>query len=101
MAAGRHDSVKQVRRRAEFNVYSVPMSDTIKIRRPLFPRREGGPGGRVEHDERGNAVWVRTRAGDSAGVPDTSALSMMDEEATKDTNRKLAPRNMPAKPRRG
>jgi hypothetical protein len=77
------------------------MSDTIKIRRPLFPRREGGPGGRVEHDERGNAVWVRTRAGDSTEVPDTSALSMMDDEKNPaDTARLPDLQKTPAKPKR-
>lgn len=40
------------------------MDDTSKMARPWFPRREGGPIGRVEHDVRGNAVWVRTRATD-------------------------------------
>jgi hypothetical protein len=55
------------------------MTDTVKMRRPKFPRRRGGPGGRVEHDALGNAVWTRTRANDSVGLPDTSALSIVDE----------------------
>lgn len=33
-------------------------------------RAVGGPGGRLERDERGNRVWVRTRATDSVEVSD-------------------------------
>jgi hypothetical protein len=44
------------------------MSDTVKIPRPKFPRSEHGPKGRVEHDARGNAVWVKTRAEDSTEI---------------------------------
>ena len=54
--------------------------DTLKIKRPLFPRRRGGPEGRVEHDSRGNAVWRRTRSSDSPDGPDTSTLAI-DEDA--------------------
>ncbi len=55
------------------------MTDTIKMRRPRFPRQEGGPGGRVEHDSRGNAVWVRTRATDTAEVAVSPCLSLVDD----------------------
>jgi hypothetical protein len=55
------------------------MSDTAKMRRPKFPRRENGPGGRTEHDSRGNAFWVRTRASDSQDLPDTSTLSILQD----------------------
>ena len=55
------------------------MSDTARIPRPKFPRRADGPGGRTEHDSRGNAFWVRTRATDPKDLPDTSTLSILDE----------------------
>jgi hypothetical protein len=54
------------------------MSDTVKIPRPQFPRNERGPKGRVEHDSRGNAVWVRTRAEDSAEITPALTLSIED-----------------------
>ncbi len=81
------------------------MVDTIKIRRPKFSRRDGGPGGRVEHDPLGNAVWKRTRANDSAALPDTSALSILDEvpaapSAGSATERKGSPDGPPLKPKR-
>ena len=55
------------------------MSDTARIPRPKFPRRADGPGGRTEHDSRGNAFWVRTRATDAQELPDTSTLTILDE----------------------
>lgn len=55
------------------------MTDTVKIPRPRFVRREGGPNGRAEHDERGNAIWVRTRASDSVEAPPASDLSLVDD----------------------
>ncbi len=41
------------------------MEDTTRLPRPPFDRRRGGPVGRVEHDDRGNAVWVASRATDT------------------------------------
>ena len=41
------------------------MVDTVRIPRLPSERRKGGPGGRVEHDSRGTAVWVRTRSTDA------------------------------------
>jgi len=55
------------------------MSDTVKMLRPKIARAVNGPRGRVEHDPRGNAVWVRTRATDSHELPDTSFLSIADD----------------------
>src|SRR5712671_8241374 len=55
------------------------MVNTVKMRRPKFPRRPDGPGGRVEHDSLGNAVWTRTRASDSTALPDTSALAIVED----------------------
>ena len=57
------------------------MADTAKLPRPWFPRRDSGPVGRVEHDERGNAVWVRTRSTDRAEIPDLE-LSISQDHPT-------------------
>jgi hypothetical protein len=45
------------------------MSDTVKIKRPMFCRRHENLGGRVKGDSPGNTVKVRTRAQDT---PDDS-----------------------------
>jgi hypothetical protein len=55
------------------------MVDTVKMRRPDFRRHHNGRSGRVEHDSRGNAVWKRTRATDSAESPDIAGLALVDE----------------------
>ena len=54
--------------------------DTAKMIRPKMPRATNGRRGRVEHDARGNAVWVQTRATDSQELPDTSILSILEDE---------------------
>ena len=33
------------------------MVDTVKMRRPAFQHDAAEPSGRVEHDDRGNAIW--------------------------------------------
>lgn len=57
------------------------MVDTVRMPRPHFERRRsglGGPGGRVEHDMRGMAVWVRTRATDTPDSPAAGDFSLVD-----------------------
>lgn len=73
------------------------MSDTVKIRRPHFERKTNGAGGRVEHDNKGNAVWVRTRATDSHDIPVADELSLVDDSRPRSrsthasTPRKISP----------
>ena len=55
------------------------MSDTVKIKRPLFCRRREDLGGRTKEDLPGNTVKVRTRAHDSE---DPSSLGL---ELTEDS----------------
>jgi hypothetical protein len=55
------------------------MSDTVKMVRPHFPRKSNGVSGRVEHDDKGNAVWVRTRATDTHEIAVTSQLTLVEE----------------------
>ncbi len=59
------------------------MSDTAKMPRPKFPRNDRGVSGRVEHDARGNAIWVRTRATDSTDVAVNPALAIVEDSKAK------------------
>jgi hypothetical protein len=59
------------------------MSDTVKIPRPRFPRNASDKGGRVEHDSRGNAFWVRTRASDLTQTPEIPNLSLAEDRPVK------------------
>jgi hypothetical protein len=74
------------------------MVDTVKMKRLTRRRQTGAPGGRVEHDALGNAVWTRSRASDSEEPPDTSALSIvedppvvLDDHATADARKSADP----------
>ncbi len=55
------------------------MSDTVKIPRPRFVRSKRGPNGRAVHDDRGNAIWVRTRATDAVAPPEGAELSLVED----------------------
>jgi hypothetical protein len=52
-----------------------PMTDTVRIERPLFSRRHNDSGGRVKHDCQGNAVVVKTRHSDTQEAPDISPVA--------------------------
>ena len=74
------------------------MVDTVKMRRPDFRRHHNGRSGRVEHDSRGNAVWKRTRATDSAESPDIAGLALVDEPPSPDARtRKFVPKKKGSK----
>ena len=49
------------------------MSDTMKIPRPLFCRRQNDAGGRTKVDASGEKARVKTRFSDEQEFPDTSA----------------------------
>jgi hypothetical protein len=40
------------------------MSDTVKIERPMFSRRQSDIGGRVKIDGQGKVLVIKTRVGD-------------------------------------
>jgi hypothetical protein len=75
------------------------MTDTVKIPRPPFERRAGGVTGRVEHDERGNAVWVRTRATDTMELSINPTLALIEDEPRR-LRPTLRPAQAGAKPKR-
>ena len=49
------------------------MSDTMKIPRPLFCRRQSDNGGRTKVAATGDATVVKTRYSDEQEFPDTSS----------------------------
>jgi hypothetical protein len=55
------------------------MSDTVKIKRPLFCRRHEDLGGRVKEDLPGNTIKVRTRARESEDDLPSSILELTDK----------------------
>lgn len=59
------------------------MSDTVKLKRPSVARRNRGPSGRVEHDARGNAVWVSTRATDGKDLKVDASLAIVEDPPKK------------------
>jgi len=63
------------------------MSDTVKMPRPVISRRGKQTSGRVEHDSRGNAVWVRSRATDSKELPVSAGLAIVEDPPKKKTRR--------------
>ena len=62
------------------------MSDTVRIERPMFSRREKDNGGRIKLDPRGDLVLVKTRASDSEALPDLTAPSHDDDVITSRVN---------------
>jgi hypothetical protein len=60
------------------------MSDTVKIERPMWCRRQENLGGRIQQDSLGNSIRVRTRAQDSQ---DDSARSWLELERTANLER--------------
>lgn len=63
------------------------MSDTVKLPRPAVSRRGKQKSGRVEHDSRGNAFWVRSRSTDSAELKDSSGLEIVEDTPPKPPRR--------------
>jgi hypothetical protein len=57
------------------------MSDTVKIKRPLFCRRREDLGGRSKEDSPGIAIKVRTRAHDSQD-PSSLGLELTEDSET-------------------
>ncbi len=45
------------------------LSDTMRIERPLFCRRQSDRGGRIKYDSRGNPILVKTRVSDFDELP--------------------------------
>jgi hypothetical protein len=58
------------------------MSDTVKIKRPLFCRRREDLGGRSKEDLPGDTVKVRTRAHDSQDDPSSLGLELTENSET-------------------
>jgi hypothetical protein len=72
-------SISLSKRFISLEQHCFSMSDTVKIKRPHFERKSKGAGGRVEHDNKGNAIWVRSRATDTHEIAMTDELSLVEE----------------------
>jgi len=55
------------------------MSDTVKIKRPLFCRRHEDLGGRLKEVSLGNSVKVKTRARESEDDLSLSEFELKDD----------------------
>jgi hypothetical protein len=55
------------------------MSDTVKIKRPLFCRRREDLGGRSKEDSPGHPVKVKTRAHDAQDESPSLGLELTDK----------------------
>jgi len=55
------------------------MSDTVKIKRPLFCRRHENLGGRLKEVSLGNTVKVKTRARESEDDLSLSEFELKDD----------------------
>ena len=65
------------------------MSDTVKIERPLFSRRQSDIGGRVKLDSKGNVLVVKTRVSDMQTLPTLDPSGEPAKLQLRETRREL------------